>query len=168
MATKRAAIEAAPSPVNLKGWLVIAGGIATAAIVLAAWLPVGALLHQRAALSSANSQLSVLSNEGQQLTARSIALRQPGALVELARAYQLVEPGQVLIQVLTPSFAPRVGSADAPYPGDPGRSPLINPSEAGAMPTSPVASTSVTRSADRGGAPPGFFARVVASLEFWR
>jgi hypothetical protein len=169
VATKRAAIGAAPPPVTVRGWLVIAGGIATAVIVLIAWLPVGSLLHQRAELSSASSQLNVLSLEGSQLAARAAALKLPGAKDQLARAdYQLVEPGQVLVQVLTPSFTPSAKSSDAPYPGDPGRAPLVSPSEAGVVPLSPVTSTSDASSADRGGAPQGFLSRVVTALEFWR
>jgi len=168
VATKRAAIGAAPPPVTLKGWLVIAGGIATAAVVLVAWLPVGALLHQRAELSTATTRLSVLTSEGRQLSARAVALRQPGAREQLLLGYQLVKPGQVLIQVLTPSFTPSAKSSEAPYPGDPGFAPLINPSEAGLMPISPATSTARARTADRGGAQEGFFARVVTALEFWR
>ncbi len=169
MATKRAAIGAAPPPVTLRGWLVIAGGVATTAIVLVAWLPVSALLHQRAELRSATSQVNVLSTEGRLLAARAAALKLPGARAELARAdYQLVEPGQVLIQVLTPGFTPSAKSSDAPYPGDPGLAPLVSPSEAGVMPISPAVSSSGARSADRRGAPRGFISRVVAALEFWR
>lgn len=169
MAAKRAAIGTAPPPVTVKGWLVIAGGIATAVIVLVAWLPVGGLLHQRGALSSANSQLSALSREGIELAARSAALKLPGAKDELARAdYQLVEPGQVLIQVLTPSFTPSAKSSDAPYPGDPGRAPLVSPSEAGITPISPLTSSSGASSTDRGGVQQGFLSRVLTSLEFWR
>ena len=169
MATKRAAIGAAPPPVTLQGWLIIAGGIATAAVVLVAWLPVGALLHQRAELSTAATRLSVLTSEGRQLSARAAALRQPGAREQLLRAdYQLVKPGQVLIQVLTPSFTPSAKSSEAPYPGDPGFAPLINPSEAGLMPISPATSTARARTAGQGGAQEGFFARAVTALEFWR
>ncbi|HUD70301.1 MAG TPA: hypothetical protein VMQ40_08685 [Acidimicrobiales bacterium] len=172
MATKRAAIGAPPPPVTVKGWLVIAGGAATAAIVLVAWLPLGALLHQRAELSSATSQVNVLSTEGRLLAARAAALQLPGARDQLARAdYQLVEPGQVLIQVLTPRFTPSSKSSDAPYPGDPGLAPLVSPSDAGVMPfspVSPVTSTSDARAAHRGGASQGFISRVVSALEFWR
>jgi cell division protein FtsB len=166
---KRAAIGVAPPPVSVRGWLVIAGGAATAAIVLVAWLPVGALLHQRAELSSTTHQLNVLSSEGNQLAARAAALLVPGAKDQFARAdYQLVKPGQVLIQVLTPSFTPSSRSSEAPYPGDPGRAPLVSPSEAGLMPVAPVTSTRAARSTGHRGASPGFFSRVVTALEFWR
>ena len=82
--------------------------------------------------------------------------------------YQLVEPGQVLIQVLTPSFTPSAKSSDAPYPGDPGRAPLVSPSEAGITPISPLTSSSGASSTDRGGVQQGFLSRVLTSLEFWR
>ena len=168
MAAKRAAIGAAPPPVTVKGWLVIAGGVATAVIVLVAWLPIGALLHQRAALSSANAQLSALSREGDQLAATEAALKLPGAKDQLARIkYQLVEPGQVLIQVLTPGVTPSANSGGA-SPWDPGLAPLVSPSAAGTLTVSPVTSGSGAGSTARGGAPQGFLSRVVTSLEFWR
>jgi cell division protein FtsB len=168
VATKRAAIGEPPPPVSVRGWLVIAGGIATAAIVLAAWLPVGALLGQRAELSAATSQLNVLSSEGRQLAARVAGLKQPGALVQLARAeYQLVLPGQRLVQVLTPSYTAPGKSSGSLYPGDPGLAPLVNPSQAGVIAFSPVTPTS-RASSGRAGGSKGFFSRVVAALEFWR
>jgi cell division protein FtsB len=168
---------ASPAPLSMRGWLVIVGGVLSGAIILVAWLPVGALLHQRAELSSAESRLAQLSREAAALTAESNLLRSPEALAQLARAeYQLVAPGQRLIQVLTPSFTPSSRSSSGPYPGDPGFSALVDPTGTGAVGQAATgapapASTSPTAGAPRTASttpPPGFLSRVMATLEFWR
>jgi cell division protein FtsB len=162
----------------MRGWLVIVGGALSGAIILVAWLPVGALLNQRAQLSSAQTRLAQLSKEATALAASSSRLRSPEALDQLARAeYQLVAPGQRLIQVLTPSFTPSSRSSTGPYPGDPGFSSLVDPTGTGTVGQDaggPAATTSTTvattGSSTKGStAPaPGFLSRVVATLEFWR
>ena len=111
----------------------------------------------------------MLSNEGNQLAARAAELKVPGAKDQLGRAdFQLVRPGQFVIEVLTPSFTASTRSTDAPYPGDPGRAPLVSPSEAGDMPISPVSSTAVTTSDGSRARSAGYLSRVLATLEFWR
>jgi hypothetical protein len=154
----------------VKGWLVIAGGVATAAVVLFAWLPVGALLNQRAELSTASSRLAQLSTEGRALAAASKHLSEPAVLEQLAREqYQLVAPGQRLIQVLTPSFTPSSKSTGGPFPGDPGLAPLVDPASAAVVPNgpAPAAQTAATTHA-RAHPGPGFVSRLVTTLEFWR
>ena len=167
----------APGPVSMRGWLVILGGVLSGAIILVAWLPVGALLHQRDQLSSAESRLAQLTREAAALTAESNLLRSPEALAQLARAeYQLVAPGQRLIQVLTPSFTPSSKSSSGPYPGDPGFSALVDPTGTGAVGRAATgAPAPVSPASPRAGAvgtpsttPPGFLSRVMATLEFWR
>ena len=110
----------------------ILGGAATAAVILTAWLPVGALIAQHSALSAASSRLSQLSAEGVALTAEEARLQTPAVIDQLAREqYQLVEPGQRLVQVLTPSFRPTSQRADGgPFPGDPGYAPVVDPADA--------------------------------------
>jgi hypothetical protein len=166
----RASQGVEPGPLSLRGWLVLAGGLLSGAIILVAWLPIGALLSQRSQLSSASSRLQQLSSEGAALAAASAALRSPTTLDQLAREqYQLVAPGQRLIQVLTPSFTPTSKSKEGPYPGDPGLSPIVDPSGAQVS----VSATGATSSAStattvRPTAGQGFVSRVLATLEFWR
>jgi hypothetical protein len=161
-----------PGPLSMRGWLVIAGGAATAAVILVAWLPVGALLGQRAALASASTRLAQLSREGAALASASAALHSSIVKDELGREqYQLVAPGQRLIQVLTPSFTPTSTSKGGPYPGDPGLSPIVDPTGTSQVgPSSPAgtASTSTSAALPRPTGGQGFVSRVVATLEFWR
>lgn len=156
----------------MRGWLVILGGAATAVIILVAWFPVGALLNQRAQLSAATERLAQLSKEGSALAAESAELRSTTGFDQLAREqYQLVAPGQRLIQVLTPSFTPSAKSKGGPYPGDPGYSAVVDPTGTTSVGT-PTTGTSATgsTSSPTASAPasPGFVSRVVSTLEFWR
>jgi len=173
--SRTATHAAAEGPLSLRGWIVLAGGVLSGAIILVAWLPVGALLNQRAALSSAETRLTQLSREATALTAVSARLHSPAALDQLARAeYQLVAPGQRLVQVLTPSFTPSARSSSGPFPGDPGFSALVDPTgaaQAGATttPTAPTrSSATATSSSGAHERAPGFLSRVVGTLEFWR
>jgi hypothetical protein len=144
-----------------RGWLVIGCGAATGAVVLAAWLPVGALLSQRAAITAANTQLSRLDAEGTTLSSQLKQLAQPQYQLQLFRArYQLVEPGQRLLEVLNVSAASS-STVGTPYRGDPGFTPIVNPITGSAVDPQ---TTSVSRST---GSSPGFFSRVLDTLEFW-
>lgn len=172
-AARGAAHAAAEGPLSLRGWLVIAGGAVSGIVILVAWLPVGALLSQRAQLSNAEGRLTLLSRQGTLLAAETTRLSTPAALDQLARAqYQLVAPGQRLIQVLTPSFTPSAKSTNGPYPGDPGFAPIADPTGTGAIGASgsgtPSNATSTTSTATTSaGSTSGFFSRVVSTLEFW-
>ena len=147
----------------------ILGGAATAAVILTAWLPVGALIAQHSALSAASSRLSQLSAEGVALTAEEARLQTPAVIDQLAREqYQLVEPGQRLVQVLTPSFRPTSQRADGgPFPGDPGYAPVVDPADATSGPDPPPASRPPAHVVARP-AGPGYLSRVLSTLEFWR
>ena len=160
----------AREPYTPRGWIVILGGAATSAVVLAAWLPVGALFNQREQMSATSTRLSQLEAQGQLLTAESKRLATPEEAARLAREeYQLVEPGQRLIQVLTPGEAPSSKSTGGPYPGDPGLAPIVAPGAAAVLPggaggaASPAHAATAARAAAG-----GFLSRVVAALEFWR
>lgn len=156
-------------PVHVRGWLVLVGGAATAGVILAAWLPVGALLSQRAALTAASTRLTQLSTGGRALTAEAARLQTPAMVDQLAREqYQLVQPGQRLVQVLTPTFRPTSQrAAGGPFPGDPGFAPVVDPADAtsgpGPAPSKPAATA---HPSVPGG--PGFLSRVLSTLEFWR
>jgi cell division protein FtsB len=165
------AAHAAPGPLSMRGWLVILGGAMTAVIILVAWLPVGALLNQRAQLSAASERLAQLSKEGSALAAESAELRSTTGFDQIAREqYQLVAPGQRLIQVLTPSFTPSAKSKGGPYPGDPGFSAIVDPTGTTSVgsTSSRTTSTASTSSTAPSAPSPGFVSRVVATLEFWR
>lgn len=171
-------------PFTLRGWLVVAGGVATGLVILASWFPLGALLHQRAQLSAAASRLSQLTAEGRSLAAATERLSSHTAQLQLAREeYQLVAPGQHLILVEAPSLRLTKTRADVPFPGDPGFSPLAVPgstsglaevsqsgaagsSKAGSSGTSSVGTAEHLPAGATGAT--GFVSRVVATFEFWR
>jgi cell division protein FtsB len=159
-------------PFTMRGWLIVVGGLATGAVILAAWFPVGALLSQRAQLAATSSRLAQLTAEGRVVAAETKQLSSPVILSQLAREeYQLVEPGQRLILVESPSFKPSAKSFDGPYPGDPGFAPLVNPDTSSIAPDGISGSSSMSAHADPpggGSAVGGFFSRVVSTLEFWR
>jgi cell division protein FtsB len=170
----RGAARAAPS--RRRGWLLVGAGAATGGIILAAWLPVGALLSQRQQLSTTTARLSQLAAEQRALTAEAQRLATPAAQDQLAREqYQLVEPGQRLIQVLTPTFTPTSRSAGGPYPGDPGLAPLADPDAIAGVTAAGTAAGATTSPASHAAptgarpvATPGFLSRVLGTLEFWR
>jgi hypothetical protein len=133
------------------------------AVILLAWMPVGALLSQRDALSTANSRLTQLTAQGRALSAEATELSSPVAQLQLGSVeYQLVEPGQQLLEVLPPSVRLNSRSQRSPYAGDPGYAPIVN-LITGALVRSPTVSPVTS-----GGSGPGFLSRVLGTLEFWR
>ena len=131
--------------------------IATAIAMLVAWFPLGTLLHQQGQLSATAQQIAVIQREQQGLAAqqRTVSTRAEAAM--LARQlYQLVNPGQSLIQVL-----PGTAAVDGTGGGDPGYQPLVSPSSivAPVVARTSHGSTSGWR---------GFVDRLVRTLEFWR
>ncbi len=140
----------------------IAVGVAVSAVILLAWLPVGALLSQRAAISTASSRLAEFTTQGRALAAEATDLTSPVAQLQLARVeYQLVEPGQLLLEVLPASVRLTTRNQRAPYAGDPGYAPIVNPITGGLV-RSPTVSGATAASG------PGYFSRVLSTLEFWR
>jgi outer membrane murein-binding lipoprotein Lpp len=135
--------------------LVVAAAAITAAALLAAWFPWRTLLGQSAQLNAASHQISTLNAQSRQLAAEQQAMSTDRAETILAREeYQLVLPGQRLIQILS---NPTNGSVA----GDPGLQPLVSPSNVkNLVPIQPSAPPPVAAS--------GFWARVERTLEFWR
>ena len=128
--------------------------IVTAIAMVVAWFPLGTLLHQQSQLSTTAQQIAVIQHEQQALATqqRTIATKAEAAM--LARQlYQLVNPGQSLIQVLP-------GTSTLDGGGDPGYQPLVAPSSVSGAPVvhAPTASNGVG----------GFVSRLVRTLEFWR
>jgi hypothetical protein len=137
--------------------LIVPLSVVTAAALLVAWFPLSTMLGQSGQLNATAHQLAVLQSESQELSAEQAGMHSTQAAIALAREeYQLVLPGQRLIQVLN------TGST-ANYTGDPGDQPLANPTVGGtgslSDPTNPLASASHAST---------LWSRVLTTLEFWR
>ncbi len=128
--------------------------------MLAGWFPFSALIHQQSQLDAVRSQLSAVQRQQASLVQQAKSIDTKSAAIQLAREqYQLVAPGQSLIQVLP-------GLEDGQLPqssGDPGLQPLVAPSSASSLVNSPTPSTT-TKSPSTS----GFVSRLVRTLEFWR
>ena len=135
--------------------------VVTGVVMLVGWFPLGALIHQQGQLAAARTQINALHQQQQALVQQSQSLDSASAATQLAREqYQLVSPGQSLIQVL-----PGIGSGYvAQSSGDPGFQPLVSPSSAPSLIGAPSPATAVST----GHSSNGFFARFVRTLEFWR
>jgi hypothetical protein len=131
--------------------------LVTAVVIVAVWFPASALWHQQAQIDSTAAQIKVLQNQEQSLKEESKAIDSKAAAIQLAREqYQLVAPGQSLIQVLPENSAGEVTASSA----DPGFQPLVAPSDAAPLTvTTPHAPPSHHA---------GFLSRLVRTLEFWR
>ncbi len=125
--------------------------ILTAIGLIVAWFPFSTLMNQRSQMAQVSAQISMLHRQGQALEKEQRSLSTPEATERLARQeYQLVLPGQRLIQVLDN------GQGTA---GDPGSVPLVSPLGVSSTTTSGPA-THHARA--------GFWSRVASTLEFWR
>ena len=135
--------------------------LVTGATMLALWFPLSALLNQQGQLNAVRSQIGAVQRQQFALQQQAAAIDTRSAARQLAREqYQLVAPGQSLIQVL-PGFA---SGNVAQSTGDPGLQPLVSPAAAPSLLTTPsatVTSAPVPRTQ-------GFIARFVRILEFWR
>ncbi len=130
--------------------------IVTAIAMVVAWFPLGTLLHQQGELSATAQQIAVIKREQQALSAQQRTIATKAEATMLARQlYQLVKPGQSLIQVL-----PGTAAAEGAGSGDPGYQPLVAPSSVSAAPVTAAHSPSTGSG--------GFFSRLVRTLEFWR
>jgi hypothetical protein len=129
--------------------------IVTAVVIVAGWFPATALWHQQAQIDTTASQITALQHQEQSLQRESKSIDSKAAAIELAREqYQLVAPGQGLIQVLPENSAGEASSSD------PGFQPLVSPTAAAPL--------TVSKSAPKSGHRAGFVSRLVRTLEFWR
>jgi Septum formation initiator len=129
--------------------------LVTAVVIVAGWFPASALWHQQAQINTTSAQIKSLQHQEQSLEQASKTADSSAAAVELAREqYQLVAPGQSLIQVLPENSAGEVTASSA----DPGFQPLVNPS---------AAPLTVSTSASKSSHHAGFISRLVHTLEFW-
>jgi hypothetical protein len=133
--------------------------VVTAIAMLVGWFPFNALWHQQSQLDSTAAQISALQTQQRALAQQAKSIDSQAAATLLAREqYQLVAPGQSLIQVLPGNGTGVVSSST----GDPGLQPLVAPSSVSTLTSSNVvkAATHATST--------GFVARLVRTLEFWR
>lgn len=133
-------------------------GVLTAAVMLAGWFPASALWHQQAQINATAAQIQALQRQQFALTSQARIVDTRTAATQLAREqYQLVAPGQSLIQVLPGNSSGQVSPSSA----DPGLQPLVSPSSAGLSIGSSVSSHVLHRRAN------AYLSRLVRTLEFW-
>jgi hypothetical protein len=134
--------------------------VVTAMATLVFWFPLSALWHQQSEIDTTAAQISAIRQQDQTLTLQAKSVSSKAAATLLARAqYQLVAPGQSLIQVLPGDGSGKVSQST----GDPGLQPLVSPSS-----VSSLASSGAVAQTKKHGSPNGFAARFVRTLEFWR
>jgi hypothetical protein len=134
-------------------------GVLTAAVMLVGWFPASALWHQQTQINATAAQIKSLQRQELSLTSQAKSVDTKAAATALAREqYQLVAPGQSLIQVLPGNSAGQVSPSSA----DPGLQPLVSPSSAGLTIGSPALGASTHTSAN------AYLSRLVRTLEFWR
>jgi len=134
--------------------------VVTAIVMLVGWFPLSAIWHQQSELNTTTAQINAIRSQQHALTLQAKSIDSKSAAILLAREqYQLVSPGQSLIQVL-PGVGP--GNVDQST-GDPGLQPLVSPSSVSSL----VAANSPTISKHHSSAK-AFLSRLVRTLEFWR
>ena len=133
--------------------------VVTALAMLAAWFPFATLWHQQAQIDATVNQISAVARQQSALERQAHAISSASAAARLARQqYQLVRPGQSLIQVLPG----REGGSPTAASGDPGLQPVVSPSAAPTLGVAPGASRAPHSSLRT------FVSRLVRTLEFWR
>ncbi len=131
----------------------------TAVAVLVVWFPWSALWHQQSEISATSAQIASIRQQSQDLKDQARSVSSVAAEEMLAREqYQLVSPGQSLIQILPGSGSGYVSSDT----GDPGLQPLVAPLSATSLTSTVSPRKTVHHSLS------GFLARFVHTLEFWR
>ncbi|MGB8197668.1 MAG: septum formation initiator family protein [Acidimicrobiales bacterium] len=134
--------------------------LVTAVAMLVGWFPATAIWHQQSELNATSAQINAIRNQQRALTAQAKSIDSKSAAILLAREqYQLVSPGQSLIQVLPGSGANNAN----PSTGDPGLQPLVSPSSVSSLATSTTKATSTHHSTAK-----AFISRLMRTLEFWR
>ena len=132
-------------------------GIALAAVAVAIAEAQRAAYETGVANGLAQAQLNAIRAEQRALRVEAHSIDSNAAATLLAREqYQLVAPGQSLIQVL-PGTSTASGTQ---YSGDPGLQPLAPPSSLASLPAASTTHphTSPTK---------GFVSRLLHTLEFW-
>jgi hypothetical protein len=124
--------------------------------MIAGWFPFSSLWHQQAQIDTTAAQIKALQREEASLRSEAKTVDTKAAATALAREqYQLVNPGQSLIQVLPGDSSGQVSASSA----DPGLQPLVAPSS---MATPSVTVATATHHSNK------YFSRLMRTLEFWR
>jgi hypothetical protein len=132
--------------------------VVTSLVMLVAWFPLSTLWHQQNQINAATSQIALIRQQQRTLSHEAASISTRAAATLLARQqYQLVQPGQSLIQVL-----PGRQAGSNSVGGDPGAQPLVSPSSVSSL----VAPTHVAKV--RHSSIARFVTRLVRTLEFWR
>ncbi len=130
--------------------------VATAIAVLAGWFPAKALWHQQTQIDATSAQIQAVLRQEQALKIQAQSVDTHAAAMALAREqYQLVSPGQSLIQVLPGDASGEVSANSA----DPGLQPLVSPASGAPL----VAAAKPTH-----GSFGHYLSRLVRTFEFWR
>jgi Flp pilus assembly protein TadG len=133
--------------------------LVTAVLVLVTWFPLSTYMRQEAQLNLTAAQISAIASQQRAIASQAQSISSKASATQLARQdYQLVAPGQSLIEVLPGNVTGTV----SPSSGDPGLQPLVSPSS-----VSTLVGTSSTSSGHHLSAS-GFLSRLVRTLEFWR
>jgi hypothetical protein len=134
--------------------------LVTAVVMLVGWFPLTAIWHQQSELNATSAQINAIKSQQRALTLQAKSIDSKSAAILLAREqYQLVSPGQSLIQVL-----PGVGPNNVDQStGDPGLQPLVSPSSVSSLATPATSSSTKHLSSAQ-----AFVSRLVRTLEFWR
>ena len=134
--------------------------VVTALATLVFWFPMSALWHQQSEINATAAQIAAIKQQDQSLRLQAKSVSSKAAAMLLARSqYQLVAPGQSLIQVLPGDGSGKVSQST----GDPGLQPLVAPSS-----VSSLAPSTATNQAKKHGPSNNFLARFEHTLEFWR
>lgn len=127
--------------------------------MLVFWFPASALWHQQSEINQTVAQIAAIQRQDQALQLQAKSVSSASAATLLAREqYQLVAPGQSLIQVLPGDGSGKVNQST----GDPGLQPLVSPTSVSSLAIGATPAKSTTHQASH-----GFFARFVRTLEFW-
>jgi Tfp pilus assembly protein FimT len=138
--------------------------VVVAAIMLVGWFPASSLWHQQAQLNSTANEIKAVQRQQAILTNERKTDDTKAAATQLARAqYQLVNPGQSLIQVLPGDSNGQVSANSV----DPGFQPLVSPSSSSSASASSSATSSTSTSTTHKSSK-GFVSRLERTLEFWR
>lgn len=133
--------------------------VVTALAMLVGWFPLTSIWGQQSQINETKAQIASIKQQQKSLTQQaSASSTKSQALVQAREQYQLVLPGQSLIQVL-PGLASGVVAEHA---GDPGFAPVVSPSSVSSATSATSQSTSTSHSSSN------FFNRFLHTLEFWR
>jgi cell division protein FtsB len=152
-----------PAPSNQrKTRLILFGAALLSVVILVAWFPASALLHQRSDLASANTALRELHQQDSQLAQQGKDLSNSAEISRIAREqYQLVSPGQQAYEVLPPAGSSSNGR-------DPGDQAPASPSTAAQLPSSATSTGSHATTDKSQQNSTSAFDRMLRALEFWR